>query len=285
VRRTYVVPFGPRRRGVLVGAPDLPGPRALLAAMAVACGAPRPRRPAQSESAAFTLPETASPDDLGARLRQLEQWLDESATADPADALLLHASAVTDARGRTLLFAGPSGAGKTTAAAALALQGGQWVGDECLPYLPERCAVDVCRRPVALRPDVTGWITSLAAPGSTPRFVEAGGKQLWISGDLPRSRARRLLPLDAIIVLPWSAFGSAGVASAAPVERSAAEGPLDAGAAFAQLLACCHHFQARGQFAFRALAELCRRVPAYRLEAREGASQLERLQRLLDHAS
>jgi hypothetical protein len=164
-----------------------------------------------------------------------------------------------------VLFAGPSGAGKSTLAVALARRGRRWVGDECLPLTLDPPAVEVVRRPIALRRDVLPWLADAAAPRDG-RLVEGGGKSYWVARDLPRSAARRPLRLVRLVIL-----------GALPGPQ-----PLDAGAAFAALLACCHGFQSRGAPAFHALAEVARRVPALAFSVGDGAHAFDVLERALD---
>lgn len=264
------------------------GERALLAAVARACGAAAPRRPADAVGAVdgrtakldltstsrtpplFELSGEGLPTraarSLGEVLFRLEELLDLAAARRPGPPLLLHASAVVTRGGRAILLAGPSGAGKSTAAVLLALSGDRWLGDECLPLHVDPPAVERCRRPVALRPDVLQWAVPLVARGAAPALLDGGGKRFWSGPGLPRSRAAGPVPLSALVLLDGGE------------ERG---GPLDPGAALAQCLPCCHLFQQRGAESFRALADLCRALPAFRIAARGGTEFPQRLRRLL----
>ena len=281
----WVVEAGPASRPLRLGLDGAASEseRRTFATLATACGAGRPRRadpdetvdlwplagdpPAPAGGLAGDAP-AGDDDPLGRRLHALEDALDAATVARvaPTDGgeapLLLHASAVTHGRGRALLLAGASGAGKSTAAVALARAGRRWVGDECLLLHSDRLAVDVSRRPVALREDVLPWLAPEA------RVARAAGKCFWLGG-LPRSTAARPLRLAAVVLLtPASGDGPP-------------DGPVDPGDAFARLLACCHHFQDQGRAAFTALAELSRRVPAHALRTGGGASFPGRLDALL----
>jgi hypothetical protein len=251
------IELGSRSHPLLVEGRDRPR----LAQAARACGAGAPRRVPAGGRAVLRCPDsTHGPGEL---LAQFEESLDEHAVQTAGDRLLMHASAVTDARGGACLFTGPSGAGKSTLAAALARRGRRWVGDECLPLGLDPPSVEVVRRPIALRRDVLAWFD--AAPGDG-RVVDGGSKCYWIGRDLARSAARRPLRLSRLVILG----------------TVAEPGPLDAGAAFAALLASCHGFQARGAPAFRALAEVARSVPALAFSAVGGADAVDALEQLLD---
>ncbi|MGQ0551674.1 MAG: hypothetical protein ACT4PU_00470 [Planctomycetota bacterium] len=275
--QAWVIELERPSRPVLLAATD----RQRLADVAAACGcdAPRPLSAGEapdlrlSESdAAFRLSGAECPTrtarNLGELLLRLEQALDVYASRPASGTVLLHASAVADPQGRAILLAGPSGAGKSTTAAALALSGAEWLGDECLPVLLDPPAVEPCRRPIALRQDVIEWISMLGLRGpARHELVGGAGKQYWGAGGLRRSAATHPLPLHRLVVLD---------AAATSIE------PLDAGAAFAALLASCHLFQQQGAETFRELAELCRRVPALRFHARGGPRAVAALSQRLE---
>lgn len=269
----WFVDLGVARRPVRVVDAD----RARLALVARACGAPRPARaaadgpgelcirggwPAQVGGGRSVARAAA---DEGELILRVEQALDDELAADPGPRLLLHASVAVDRRGRAALFVGASGAGKSSLAVALAFRGWRWGGDECVAVRADEAAVEVCRRPVGLRPDVLSWLVpSGQAP---PALLRAGAKAFLADATLPRSRARRPVPLSALVVL---------------ARPEADDGPIDAGAAFAALLASCHAFQARGAWAFGELARLAREVPTLQLAVRDGAGVVERCRRLLE---
>jgi hypothetical protein len=180
--------------------------------------------------------------------------------------LLLHASAVHVPGIGALAFAGPTGRGKSTLAAALASRGGSILADDCLALEPQAGAVHVLPAYPGLRlwPDAAsrrwrrGARASRVAHYTRKRRVNGGALRFH----------RRPSPLRALFLL--SERGTTG--PAVSMRRCRASARLMGLVRFAYLL----DIEDRAHLArtFDALASIAMSVPVLRLRVREGHARL-----------
>lgn len=263
---TLAVELGPVSRPVVVRVDD----PALGAALAHLFGADPPAPPATEPvlvlSGSFERdgvriePTDRRAGDLAQLVEELDAAVDQAAADDPDRGfLLLHASAVEEPAGRALVFAGSSGAGKSTQAGLFALAGSPFLGDECLALAGDPLAVLPWRRPLAIRSDVVGWLD---------RHPERGGQRVSLATERKR-------------YLPRAELGGAARQGALPIatvvwldRHAEREGPAAPDEAFRVLLAGCHCFDRDG---FHRLAELARSVPIVRVRAAGELGSVERI--------
>ena len=126
-------------------------------------------------SAVFSLhPESFS--DVGGLLRAAMTDIDRATVAASEDLLLVfHASAAASPAGSVLLL-GPSGAGKTTLAAALTARGWQYIGDEALGL--DEAATHLVANPKPFKFDAGSCSALGLSPpvGTTDEVIVAPGR-------------------------------------------------------------------------------------------------------------
>lgn len=106
---------------------------------------------------------------LASVLERLVWHVNHQALARTRGLLLLHASAV-ESDGTVVVFPGDSGSGKTTMAAALAVEGCGYVTDEAVALDPASLLVHPYPKPLSIRAGSWPFVSSLAPPrhGSFP---------------------------------------------------------------------------------------------------------------------
>ena len=117
------------------------------------------------------------------------------------DALLFHAAAVNIA-GRGVMIVGPSGAGKTTTALALAARGHDILTDEVSWYVPSTGELLDFRRPVGIREGVRPAALDAALERAGAAAVNWGGsRRLFVHDLLPQHQPMSRVRLEVVVVL------------------------------------------------------------------------------------
>lgn len=177
----------------------------------------------------------------------------ERAVAGAKGVVPLHAAALT--RGPAgALFAGASGAGKTTLAVALARSGWSLAGDDIAPIDVETGLVHPFPKPLSIRePAVLGVVPAREA------WPDPGPGPLLIPADALGPRAAPFLP--TLLAFIAHAPDEAPLLEPVPPGRAA--------------LDCIEYVREGGAVAVSALAALCRRAAVWKIRYRSSAEALE----------
>jgi hypothetical protein len=195
--------------------------------------------------------------DENAALCRAMTVIDQATVQASQDAyLVFHASAAMRPDGGTVLLLGPSGAGKTTLAAALTQQGWIYVGDEALGLNENASALVANPKPFKLD---AGSCQALQVDAS-PADIET----VFAPGVFGAHAAAGLLTQPvAVIAVEYRAGARATIE---PQSRPAT----------AELLAGqCFNFTAWGSRALDTVVQLARNVPGYRLQFGELAGAID----------
>jgi hypothetical protein len=213
----------------------------------------------------LTLPgDSALPfDDPWVLAEVLRYWLVEHAVTRARGVVPLHAAAL-GRRGRGVLLAGPSGAGKTTLAVALAEAGWALASDDVAPIDAATGLVRPFPKPLSVRARATrAALAGRWRPDWPPRAPEA--TPLVVPASMFGRQVEPLAPA-------WLLFIAYG-----PDEPAGFE-PLPGGRAAAM---CIEYVRTSGEETVATLARLCRGVRAGHLRYRSTAEALELIEEQL----
>lgn len=141
---------------------------------------------------------------------------------EPSVVPRLHAAAVADAEGRTVLLLGDSGSGKSTLAAHLLAHGLDLITDEQVAIHPDATTVSGFTRPIAVKP---GGVEHLPTLGQS--LLEDQGLTVLLAPEAFGAR-HRLVGRPALVVVLDRVADSSTPPTVEPLEPTAAFGALAA---------------------------------------------------------
>ena len=241
-----------------------PPPRDGVPDFTVRLEAPRPwrrwLRPQVAIAGDFQLPG-AVPLPLAHALLAAEMAMNLQVALGWRRHLLLHAAAV-ERDGQVLVMTGESGAGKSTMAALLALNGWRLLGDEFALIAPDTGWAHPFPRLISLKND------SIAAIPPTP--TTRCGPQLSAT---PKGDVRHLVP-DAAAVAAMDRSAPPALLVFPRFGAAAATRPVSPSEAFVRLTEASTNYVAMGEAGFRTLTRLVTTVPAIAIDYPDGAAGL-----------